>query len=86
MADFLTEKQQEDLQYFYNKRGELLENPIYKHKFVLIHSKNIAGMFDTFENAITNAVSKFQPGEFIIQQIIPDAEISGFIYSAFAPA
>jgi len=86
MAEFLTEKQQEDLKFFYSKLEELLENQLYKHKYALIHDKKIEGVFDTFENALSDAVSKFIPGEYVIQQIISKKEVSGFLYSAFAPA
>ena len=83
MTDFFTEKQKMDLEYFYNKLPEYLADALYKHKFVLINNKNIDGVFDTFENAITSAASKFQPGEYIIQQIISDTEVTEFIYPAY---
>jgi len=86
MAEFLSEKQQEDLKYFYNELDELLANPLYRHKYALIHDKKVEGVFDTFENAITDAVSKFQPCDYVIQQIISQTEVSNFLYSAFAPA
>jgi len=86
MSDFLTEKQQENLRFFNSKLGEMLENPIYKHKFTLVCNKEIQGIYDTFENALTSAVSKFQPGEYVIQQIISEKEVSGFIFSALVPA
>jgi len=85
MAEFLTEKQHEDLNFFYSKLKELLANQIYRYKYALIHGKNIEGIFDTFENALGDAVSKFQPGEYVIQQIISETEVSGFLYSAYAP-
>ncbi|MCL2252646.1 MAG: hypothetical protein FWC12_12140 [Treponema sp.] len=86
MAEFLTEKQKADLEFFYSKFEELFADPLHKHKYVLVHNKNIEGVFDTFENALTDAVSKFQPGEYIIQQIISKTEMTGFLYSAYAPA
>jgi len=86
MAEFLTEKQQEDLKFFYSKLDNLLETSLYKYKYALIHDKSIEGFYDTFENAITDAVSKFQPGDYVIQQIISQTEVSGFLYSAYAPA
>ena len=82
----LSEKQQEDLKFFYSKLDELLANKLYKYKFALIHDKNIEGFFDTFENAISEAVSRFPPYEFVIQQIISEEDISEFIYPAYAPA
>ena len=86
MAEFLTEKQHENLNFFYGKLDELLANPLYKHKYALIYEKNIEGIFDTFENAITEAVSKYQPYDYVIQHIISNTEVSGFLYSAYAPA
>jgi len=86
MAEFLTDKQQEDLKFFYSKLNELLANALYRHKYALIHDQKIEGVFDTFENAITDAVSKFQPCDYVIQHIISQTETSGFLYSAFAPA
>ena len=84
--EFLTEKQQEDLNFFYSKLDDLLANPLHKHKYALIHNKNIEGFFDTFENALTDAVSKFPPYDYVIQHIISKSEVSGFLYSAYAPA
>jgi len=86
MADFLTEKQKEDINFFYTKLDELLADPLYKHKYALIHDKKIEGLFDTFENAITDAASKFQPYDYVIQHIIAKEDVSGFLYSAYAPA
>ena len=74
------------LKFFYSKLDELLANPLYKHKYALIHNQKIEGVFDTFDNAITNAVSKFQPYDYIIQHIISRNETTGFLYSVFAPA
>ena len=86
MDDFLSEKQKEDLRFFHSKLDDLLGDPIYRHKYVLIHNKNIEGFFDTFENALAKAVVKFPPGEYIIQQIISSTEISEFLYPALATA
>jgi hypothetical protein len=84
MAEFLSDKQQEDLKFFYSNLKDLLANPLYKHKYALVHDKKIEGVFDTFENAITDAVSKFQPCDYVIQHIISNTEVSGFLYSALA--
>jgi len=83
--EFLTEVQQDDLKFFYSKFDELIANQLYKHKYALVHNKAIEGFFDSFENALTDAVSKYQPGEYVIQQIISETETSGFLYSAYAP-
>ena len=86
MTEFLTGKQQDDLKFFYSKLDELLADPLYRYKYALVHEQKIEGIFDTFENAITDAVSKFQPYDYVIQHIISRSEVSGFLYSAFAPA
>ena len=86
MAELLSEQQQENLKFFYEKLDELLADPLSKHKYALIQDKTIQGLYDTFENAITEAVSKYQPYDYVIQHIISKAEVSGFLYSAYAPA
>jgi len=86
MAEFLSDRQQEDLKFFHGELNKLLANPLYRHKYALIHDQKIEGVFDTFENAIAYAVSKFQPCDYVIQHIISQTEVSGFLYSAFAPA
>ncbi|MDR2581395.1 MAG: hypothetical protein LBC85_10445 [Fibromonadaceae bacterium] len=86
MADLLSDKQQENLKFFYSKFDELFSEPLYKHKYALVQNKKIDGFFDTFENALSDAVSKYQPGDYVIQQIISKTETTGFLYSAYAPA
>ena len=86
MADLLTNKQQENLKFFYSKFDELFANPLYKHKYALVGNNSIEGVFDSFENALGEAVIKFQPGDYVIQQIISQTETTGFLYSAYAPA
>ena len=83
MSESLSERQQEDIKFFYSKLEDMLADPLYRHKFAVVHDKKIEGIFDTFENAITDAVGRFQPYEFVIQQIISDKETSDFLYSAF---
>ena len=63
MAEFLSSLQQKDLEFFYGKLDELLANPLYKLKYVVIHNQSIEGFYDNFENAITDAVSRFKPYE-----------------------
>ena len=86
MGDFLTDKQKENLNFFYGQLDSLLVDTLYNHKYVLINNKKIDGVFDTFENALTDAVSKFQPYEYVIQQVISKTDVSGFLYPALAPA
>ena len=86
MTESLSSQQIKDLEFFHGKLEELLANPQYKLKYVVIHNQSIEGFYDNFENALVNAVSRFKPYEYVIQQVISDKEISGFIYSAYTPA
>jgi hypothetical protein len=76
MDEYFTESQKENLRYFQDNLANFLENPIYKHKFAIISDKNIAGIFDTFSNAIEAAASRFSQGEYVIQQIISENDVN----------
>jgi hypothetical protein len=84
MDEYFTETQKENLQYFQENLADFLKNPIYKHKFAIISAKNVAGIFDTFGNAIEEAASRFPQGEYIIQRIIGEDEVINFLYPAIA--
>jgi hypothetical protein len=84
MGEYFTEAQKEDLRYFQENLAVFLNNPLYKHKFVIISGKAITGIFDTFSNAIEEAASCFPQGEYIIQQIIGENEVINFLYPAIA--
>ena len=74
VADFLTDKQKQDVVFFNENLQQWARDPIYKMKFAVIHDEKLQGIFDTFEIALGDAVKKFQPSEFIIQQIINSDE------------
>jgi hypothetical protein len=42
------------------------------------------GIFDTFEAAVSRASQTLPDGEYIIQEIVSDREIVGFLYPAMA--
>jgi hypothetical protein len=84
MDEYFTEAQKENLRYFQENLAEFLNNPLYKYKFVIISGKEIAGIFDTFSNAIEEAASRFLQGEYVIQQIIGENEVINFLYPAIA--
>jgi hypothetical protein len=86
VEEFWTKEQQDDLQFYQEIFESLLADPLYKSKYVLIHSKKVSGFFDTFEAALADAASKYQPGAYIIQQVISDKEVVDFIYPAIALA
>jgi hypothetical protein len=84
MDEYFTEAQKENLRYFQDNLADYLKNPLYKHKFAIISNKEIAGIFDSFSNAIEDAASRFSQGEYVIQQIISEDEVINFLYPAMA--
>ena len=84
MDEFFTEKQKQDIVFFDENLPKWNADPFLKMKFVVISDQKLQGFFDTFENALSHAVSKFQNGEYIIQQIISDDEIINFLSPAIA--
>jgi len=74
LEEFLSPKQMESYGYFNEKFEELYDNPLYRHKFVVISGNSLLGIFDTFQNAIRDAVGKYKTGEYIIQELIRDDE------------
>jgi hypothetical protein len=82
--EYFTGAQKENLWYFQENLADFLKNPLYKHKFAIIFGKKIFGLFDTFENAIKEAVLSLPLGEYVIQQIIGENEVINFLYPAIA--
>ncbi|GBR74044.1 hypothetical protein NO1_1280 [Candidatus Termititenax aidoneus] len=80
----LTSVQLKNFEFFKGQLNEYLQDPLLKHKFVVIHNSKLQGAFDTFENALSDAVFKYPANEFIVQQVISDDETVGFLYSAVA--
>ena len=77
-----TDKQKENIKFFDDNLKTFLNNQLYKFKFVVIYNKEVVGIYDTSETAIENATAKWPIGEFIIQQIISDDDVVGFLYPA----
>ena len=84
MDDFLTDKQKQDIFFFNENLEAWVANPLYKMKFAVISNKELKGFFDTFELALGDALSKFAPREFVIQQIITSNEPINFLTPALA--
>jgi hypothetical protein len=82
MEQFWTEKQQENLRFFQDNFEKWASDPLYKLKHVVIHDQKVCGVYDTFENALSSAVQTLPQGEFVIQQVISDKEVAGFLCSA----
>ena len=84
MDNYWTEKQKQDISYFYENLETWSNNPLYKLKFAVISGKELKGIYDTFEAALGNAVVSFNSGDYIIQQIITEKENVSFLYPALA--
>ena len=84
MEEFLSEKQKQDIAFFNENLAVWNDDPIYKMKYAVISGQKLQGIFDTFETALGDAVVKFKPSEFVIQQIISDDELVHFLSPAVA--
>ncbi|MCL2319392.1 MAG: hypothetical protein FWC45_04850 [Treponema sp.] len=84
MEEFFSEKQKQDITFFNENLDTWLANPLFKMKYAVISDRKLQGIYDTFESALGNAISKFQPYEFVIQQIISDDEMVNFLSPALA--
>ncbi len=68
--------------YFQSHLSGWLNDPAYKHKFVVIHDEKVKGVYDQFAQAIEFAAANFQPGQFIIQQVLAENEQINYLRSA----
>lgn len=60
----------DDYKWFKENQKELFE--IYPNKFLIVSECQILGAFDTFDDAMEEALKKMKAGEFLIQQCIED--------------
>lgn len=72
----------DNLNFFNEKLGELLKDPAYAQKFVVINNKKITAVFDTFSSALEFAISNYTQGEFVIQQVLDKSDQINFLRSA----
>jgi hypothetical protein len=82
MSEFLNEKQEEAFTFFQGQLDRLADDPLYKFKYVIVYDNKIAGVYDTFSNALTAAAKTYPQGDYIIQQIIRDSDIVNYLYPA----
>ena len=82
----LNEKQKENSQWYKDNLKEILKNPNYKGKHLVIHEKQIVASLDYEHHAIDFVVKKFKSfDECIIQEAIDESEIVNFINAQFQP-
>lgn len=74
-----TEEKEKNTEFFNSKLNELLQNPSFHYKFVVIHEQQIKNAFDTFSSALEFATANFPPEEFVVQQVIAEDEQINFL-------
>ena len=79
MDEFWTNEQKSNIAYFNENLENLIDNPLYKMKFVIISSDELKGSYDTFEAALEFAAINYNSGEYIIQQVLPENEMVNFL-------
>jgi hypothetical protein len=55
-------------------------------KWVLVHELKVEGVFDSFEEAADQAVTRFGAGPYLIRQVVPRVVRSGSWWAAETPA
>jgi hypothetical protein len=58
---------EQEIAYYEERRAELEAQ--HRGKWVLIHGKELVGLFDDFDAAATAAVAKFGRGPYLIRQV-----------------
>lgn len=74
--------QEREYEYFRSHLGELLADPRLNGKFVVVSGCAIKGFHDTFQAAYEAALSEFQPGSFIVQQVVGENDTVSFLAAA----
>jgi len=59
---------EEDLDLYFEIRTDLVERAL--NQFVLIHNSELVGVYPTLDQALADASSKFDPGTFLIKQVL----------------
>ena len=75
----LSTSQEKDYRFFTEHLKELLADDLKVGKFAVISGERIRGLYDSFEAALKYASMNFAEGEYIIQQIISDDSVVGFL-------
>ncbi len=71
----MTQEQQKSYLWFRQKQAELVKDPKYAGKYLVIVKNNIVNLHDNMVHAYDEAVIKYGFGKFIIQECRPTNEI-----------
>lgn len=69
-SDGLSRKKEENVRHFRQRLPDLLDDPLLREKFVVIHDERVKGAFDTFGVALRFALANFPMFEVIVQQVV----------------
>ena len=78
----ISSAQEQNLEFFQQNLDAWLQDPVYKHKHLVIHEQKIHGSYDQPGTAFEYAVANLPQGEFIIQQVIDENEVASFLSRA----
>jgi len=78
----MSDPKKENMAFFNQNLENFLSDSKLKHKFVVIHNKEVKGYFDSFSIALEYASVNFPVEEFVVQQVIGEDEQINFIRSA----
>lgn len=59
---------EDDLALYFEIRPDLVVRAL--NQFVLIHEQELVGIYSTFEEALADASARFDPGTFLIKQVL----------------
>ena len=79
----LAQQQVANQKFFDDNLDAWLQDDSYKGKAVLISNRQIQGVYNQPRDAYDYAMQNFQPGEFIIQEVISKKEAIGYLKSGF---
>lgn len=71
-----------NIKFFNDNLEKWIKDPLFKHKFVVIHNQKLSNCFDTFEKALEFSISSFGEEDFIIQEVIGQDEEINFLSAA----
>ncbi len=78
----MSHSKQANVDFFKSKLKDLLADKLFANKFVIVHNKEIQGVFDSFETAITEAVNRYPVDEFVVQEVVDESQNVNYLFVA----
>ena len=77
----LSEAQIKNYEYFRGVLPDLLKDFAYLGKYVVVSGEAVRAVHDEASTAYRRAMTAFEPGEFIIQQVIDENQIFNVVWA-----